>query len=44
MLNDYFFIRGKNVDESRFQRTIETFRKDRIDVDKLKEAEQLDSL
>jgi hypothetical protein len=44
MLNDYFLIRGKNVDESRFQRTIEAFRKDRIDVDKLKEAEQLDTL
>ena len=27
MLNDYFLIRGKNADESRFQRTIETFRK-----------------
>ena len=28
MLNDYFLIRGKNVDESRFQRTIEAFRKE----------------
>ncbi len=27
MLNDYFLIRGKNADESRFQRTIEAFRK-----------------
>ena len=27
MLNDYFLIRGKNADESRFQRTIENFRK-----------------
>ncbi len=27
MLNDYFLIRGKNADESRLQRTIETFRK-----------------
>ncbi len=27
MLNDYFLIRGKNVDESRLQRTIENFRK-----------------
>jgi len=27
MLNDYFLIRGKNADESRFQRTIEDFRK-----------------
>ena len=27
MLNDYFLIRGKNADESRFQRTVETFRK-----------------
>ena len=26
MLNDYFLIRGKNADESRFQRTIENFR------------------
>jgi hypothetical protein len=28
MLNDYFLIRGKNADESRFQRTVETFRKE----------------
>jgi len=27
MLNDYFLIRGKNADESRLQRTIESFRK-----------------
>ena len=27
MINDYFLIRGKNADESRLQRTIETFRK-----------------
>jgi hypothetical protein len=27
MLNDYFLIRGKNADESRLQRTVETFRK-----------------
>jgi hypothetical protein len=27
MLNDYFLIRGNNADESRFQRTIENFRK-----------------
>jgi hypothetical protein len=27
MLNDYLLIRGKNADESRFQRTVETFRK-----------------
>lgn len=27
MVNDYFLIRGKNADESRLQRTIETFRK-----------------
>ena len=27
MLNDYFLIRGKNADESRFQRTVENFRK-----------------
>ena len=27
MLNDYFLIRGKNANESRLQRTIETFRK-----------------
>ena len=27
MLNDYLLIRGKNADESRLQRTIETFRK-----------------
>ena len=27
MLNDYFLIRGKNVDESRLQRTIENLRK-----------------
>lgn len=27
MLNDYFFIRGKNADESRLQRTVENFRK-----------------
>lgn len=27
MLNDYFLIRGNNVDESRLQRTIENFRK-----------------
>ncbi|MGD9161362.1 MAG: hypothetical protein PVG39_23310 [Desulfobacteraceae bacterium] len=27
MLNDYFIIRGQNADESRFQRTIEDFRK-----------------
>jgi len=27
MLNDYFLIRGKNVNESRLQRTVETFRK-----------------
>ncbi len=27
MLNDYFLIRGKNVDESRLQRTVENFRK-----------------
>lgn len=27
MLNDYLLIRGKNVNESRLQRTIETFRK-----------------
>jgi hypothetical protein len=27
MLNDYFLIRGQNADESRLQRTIETFRK-----------------
>ena len=25
MLNDYFLIRGKNADESRFQRTVETW-------------------
>jgi hypothetical protein len=27
MLNDYLLIRGKNANESRLQRTIETFRK-----------------
>lgn len=27
MLNDYFLIRGKNANESRLQRTVETFRK-----------------
>ena len=27
MLNDYFLIRGKNVNESRLQRTVENFRK-----------------
>jgi len=27
MLHDYFLIRGKNADESRLQRTIESFRK-----------------
>ena len=27
MLNDYLLIRGKNADESRLQRTVETFRK-----------------
>ncbi len=27
MLNDYFLIRGINADESRLQRTVETFRK-----------------
>ncbi|WP_028323164.1 hypothetical protein [Desulfatirhabdium butyrativorans] len=27
MLNDYFLIRGKNADESRFQRTVAAFRK-----------------
>jgi len=27
MLNDYLLIRGKNADESRLQRTIESFRK-----------------
>ena len=27
MLNDYFLIRGKDADESRLQRSIETFRK-----------------
>ncbi len=27
LLNDYFLIRGINADESRFQRTIEAFRK-----------------
>ena len=27
MLLDYFLIRGKNADESRLQRTIESFRK-----------------
>ena len=27
MLNDYFLIRGKNADESGFQRTVEIFRK-----------------
>jgi hypothetical protein len=27
MLNDYFLIRGKNADELRLQRTIETFGK-----------------
>lgn len=27
MLNDYFLIRGKNAHESRFQRTVENFRK-----------------
>jgi len=27
MLNDYLLIRGKNANESRLQRTIETFQK-----------------
>jgi len=27
ILNDYFLIRGKNADESRLQRTVESFRK-----------------
>jgi len=27
MLNDYFMIRGKNADEFRLQRTVESFRK-----------------
>jgi hypothetical protein len=27
MLNDYFVIRGINADESRLQRTVESFRK-----------------
>jgi len=27
MLHDYFLIRGKNADEFRLQRTIESFRK-----------------
>ena len=27
MINDYFLIRGKNVDEPRLQRTVEDFRK-----------------
>ncbi|MBI5607117.1 MAG: hypothetical protein HY879_27615 [Deltaproteobacteria bacterium] len=27
MINDYLLIRGKNVDESRLQRTIEAYRK-----------------
>ena len=27
MLKDYFFIRGKNADEFRLQRSIESFRK-----------------
>ena len=27
MHNDYLLIRGKNADESRLQRTVETFRK-----------------
>ena len=27
MLNDYFLIRGNDADESRFQRTVENFRK-----------------
>lgn len=27
MLNDYLLLRGKNANESRLQRTIETFRK-----------------
>ncbi len=27
MLKDYFLIRGKNADEFRLQRTIESFRK-----------------
>ena len=27
MLNDYFLIRGKNADESRLQRSIESFQK-----------------
>ena len=27
MLNDYFFIRGKNADKSRLQRAVENFRK-----------------
>ena len=27
MLNDYFLIRGKNADEFRLQRTVESFRK-----------------
>jgi hypothetical protein len=27
MLNDYLLIRGKNVNESRLQRTVEAFRK-----------------
>jgi hypothetical protein len=27
MIHDYFLIRGKNADESRLQRTIESFRK-----------------
>lgn len=27
MLNDYFLIRGINADESRLQRTVESFRK-----------------
>ena len=26
MLNDYFVIRGNNADESRLQRSVETFR------------------
>jgi len=27
MLNDFFLIRGKDADQSRLQRTVETFRK-----------------
>ena len=57
MLRDYFLIRGKDANEFRLQRTVESFRKDpirakeasgrpqdKIDIDRLKEAEQLDAL